>query len=130
MTWVAVPVLQALPGSHLVHLAFQIASYVLQVHTRKIRAKLPVCSAILGIIRTRLVLILRPPVRNAREEDIVQPGEEASLCLVQSVLRCFNGGVLIHMAPVCSNYKNSREDIDELGKTLKQTFGKTVRYNY
>ena len=31
---------------------------------------------------------------------------------------------------VCSNYKNSREDIDELGKTLKQTFGKTVRYNY
>ena len=31
---------------------------------------------------------------------------------------------------VCSNYKNSREDIYELGKTLKQTFGKTVRYNY
>ena len=31
---------------------------------------------------------------------------------------------------VCSNYKNLREDIDELGKTLKQTFGKTVRYNY
>ena len=31
---------------------------------------------------------------------------------------------------VCSNYKNSREDIDELGKTLKQTFGKTVRYNF
>ena len=31
---------------------------------------------------------------------------------------------------ICSNYKNSREDIDELGKTLKQTFGKTVRYNY
>ena len=31
---------------------------------------------------------------------------------------------------VCSNYKNSREDIDELGKTLKETFGKTVRYNY
>ena len=31
---------------------------------------------------------------------------------------------------VCSNYKNSREDIEELGKTLKQTFGKTVRYNY
>ncbi len=31
---------------------------------------------------------------------------------------------------VCSNYKNSREDIDELGKILKQTFGKTVRYNY
>jgi len=30
---------------------------------------------------------------------------------------------------ICSNYKNSREDIDELGKTLKQTFGKTVRYN-
>ena len=30
---------------------------------------------------------------------------------------------------VCSNYKNSREDIDELGKTLKETFGKTVRYN-
>ena len=30
---------------------------------------------------------------------------------------------------VCSNYKNSREDIDELGKTLKKTFGKTVRYN-
>ena len=31
---------------------------------------------------------------------------------------------------VCSNYKNSREDIDELGKTLKETFGKTVRYNF
>ena len=31
---------------------------------------------------------------------------------------------------ICSNYKNSREDIDELGKTLKQTFRKTVRYNY
>ena len=31
---------------------------------------------------------------------------------------------------VCSNYKNSREDIDELGKILKETFGKTVRYNY
>ena len=31
---------------------------------------------------------------------------------------------------VCSNYKNSREDVGELGKTLKQTFGKTVRYNY
>ena len=31
---------------------------------------------------------------------------------------------------VCSNYKNSREDIDELGKILKQTFGKKVRYNY
>ena len=31
---------------------------------------------------------------------------------------------------VCSNYKNLREDIDELGKTLKQTFGKTVRYNF
>ena len=31
---------------------------------------------------------------------------------------------------VCSNYKNSREDIDELGKTLKEIFGKTVRYNY
>ena len=31
---------------------------------------------------------------------------------------------------VCSNYKNSRDDIDELGKILKQTFGKTVRYNY
>ena len=30
---------------------------------------------------------------------------------------------------VCSNYKNSREDIDELGKTLKEIFGKTVRYN-
>ena len=30
---------------------------------------------------------------------------------------------------VCSNYKNSREDIDELGKTLKETFGKTVIYN-
>ena len=31
---------------------------------------------------------------------------------------------------VCSNYKNLREDIDELGKTLKQTFGKIVRYNF
>ena len=31
---------------------------------------------------------------------------------------------------VCSNYKNSREDIDELGKILKETFGKTVRYNF
>ena len=31
---------------------------------------------------------------------------------------------------ICSNYKNSREDIDELGKTLKETFGKTVRYNF
>ena len=31
---------------------------------------------------------------------------------------------------ICSNYKNSREDIDELGKTLKETFGKIVRYNY
>ena len=31
---------------------------------------------------------------------------------------------------ICSNYKNSREDIDELGKTLKQTFGKIVRYNF
>ena len=31
---------------------------------------------------------------------------------------------------VCSNYKNSREDIYELGKKLKETFGKTVRYNY
>ena len=31
---------------------------------------------------------------------------------------------------ICSNYKNSREDVGELGKTLKQTFGKTVRYNY
>ena len=30
---------------------------------------------------------------------------------------------------VCSNYKNSREDIDELGKILKETFGKTVIYN-
>ena len=30
---------------------------------------------------------------------------------------------------VCSNYKNLREDIDELGKTLKETFGKTVIYN-
>ena len=33
-------------------------------------------------------------------------------------------------AKVCSNYKNLREDIDELGKTLKETFGKTVRYNF
>ena len=31
---------------------------------------------------------------------------------------------------VCSNYKNLREDIDELGKTLKETFGKKVRYNF
>ena len=31
---------------------------------------------------------------------------------------------------VCSNYKNLREDIDELGKKLKETFGKTVRYNF
>ena len=31
---------------------------------------------------------------------------------------------------VCSNYKNLREDIDELGKTLKETFRKTVRYNF
>ena len=31
---------------------------------------------------------------------------------------------------VCSNYKNLREDIDELGKTLKEIFGKTVRYNF
>ena len=31
---------------------------------------------------------------------------------------------------VCSNYKNLREDIDELGKTLNETFGKTVRYNF
>ena len=31
---------------------------------------------------------------------------------------------------VCSNYKNSREDIYELGKKLKETFGKTVRYNF
>ena len=31
---------------------------------------------------------------------------------------------------VCSNYKNLREDIDELGKTLKETFGKTVIYNF
>ena len=31
---------------------------------------------------------------------------------------------------VCSNYKNSREDIDELGKILKETFGKTVIYNF
>ena len=31
---------------------------------------------------------------------------------------------------VCSNCKNLREDIDELGKTLKETFGKTVRYNF
>ena len=31
---------------------------------------------------------------------------------------------------VCSNYKNLREDIDELGKILKETFGKTVRYNF
>ena len=31
---------------------------------------------------------------------------------------------------VCSNYKNLREDIDELGKILKETFGKTVIYNY
>ena len=31
---------------------------------------------------------------------------------------------------ICSNYKNLREDIDELGKTLKETFGKTVRYNF
>ena len=31
---------------------------------------------------------------------------------------------------VCSNYKNLREDIDELGKTLKETFEKTVRYNF
>ena len=31
---------------------------------------------------------------------------------------------------VCSKYKNSREDIYELGKKLKETFGKTVRYNY
>ena len=31
---------------------------------------------------------------------------------------------------VCSNYKNLREDIDELGKTLKETFGKTVKYNF
>ena len=30
---------------------------------------------------------------------------------------------------VCSNCKNLREDIDELGKTLKEIFGKTVRYN-
>ena len=30
---------------------------------------------------------------------------------------------------VCSNYKNLREDIDELGKILKETFGKTVIYN-
>ena len=30
---------------------------------------------------------------------------------------------------ICSNYKNSREDIDELGKALKEIFGKTVRYN-
>ena len=26
--------------------------------------------------------------------------------------------------------KYRREDIDELGKTLKETFGKTVRYNF
>ena len=31
---------------------------------------------------------------------------------------------------VCSNYKNSREDIYELGKKLKETFGKTVKYNF
>ena len=31
---------------------------------------------------------------------------------------------------VRSNYKNSREDIYELGKKLKETFGKTVRYNF
>ena len=31
---------------------------------------------------------------------------------------------------VCSNYKNLREDINELGKTLKETFGKTVKYNF
>ena len=31
---------------------------------------------------------------------------------------------------VCSNYKNSREDIYELGKKLKETFVKTVRYNF
>ena len=31
---------------------------------------------------------------------------------------------------ICSNYKNSREDIYELGKKLKETFGKTVRYNF
>ena len=31
---------------------------------------------------------------------------------------------------VCLNYKNLREDIDELGKILKQTFGKTVKYNF
>ena len=31
---------------------------------------------------------------------------------------------------VCSNYKNSREDIDELVKKLKKTFGKIVRYNF
>ncbi|MEZ7742385.1 hypothetical protein O3884_03895 [Gemella sp. 20925_1_85] len=31
---------------------------------------------------------------------------------------------------VCLNYKNLREDIYELGKILKQTFGKTVKYNF
>ena len=50
--------------------------------------------------------------------------------VVSYIAHFYNNFETDEKVKVCSNYKNSREDIDELGKILKQTFGKTVRYNY
>ena len=50
--------------------------------------------------------------------------------VVSYIAHFYNNFETDEKVKVCSNYKNSREDIDELGKILKQIFGKTVRYNY
>ena len=50
--------------------------------------------------------------------------------VVSYIAHFYNNFETDEKVKVCSNYKNSREDIDELGKTLKQTFGKIVRYNF
>ena len=50
--------------------------------------------------------------------------------VVSYIAHFYNNFETDEKVKVCSNYKNSREDIDELGKILKETFGKTVRYNY
>ena len=50
--------------------------------------------------------------------------------VVSYIAHFYNNFETDEKVKVCSNYKNSREDIDELGKILKETFGKTVRYNF
>ena len=49
--------------------------------------------------------------------------------VVSYIAHFYNNFETDEKVKVCSNYKNSREDIDELGKILKETFGKTVIYN-